>query len=201
MEEIAGYNAGVSGMLKEFCQYSFFWVIPLKVLNTFMKNYFTEEIRQLLDVVCKEGLFWNHAYHSNLVMLVGQCSRAHERILKLERMFSLPSGKYHAMVELAGNYESVKNDVSVEQIADLSNQANIEAQEIVQEEGVHFYNMLTRINDIMQDTEKHEPSFVSNIKIVWSSRENNARKLLLQESLPQWDKFLDLMRNYVVIGG
>jgi hypothetical protein len=201
LESIVGYNKKVSDTLTAICAYSFFWVTPLEILNTFLKHHFTEDTRKFLEMLCLEGLFWNNSYHSNLAKLVGQCSRAHERIVKLERGFSARGGRYYEIFDLVNNLGTLRAAVSPEHMTGLVEEANNEAQTIVQEEFTHFFNLLSRVTDLIHDADRFEPSFVSNIKALLSSRENNSRWVRLKEGMPGWAHSLDFMKAYATAGG
>jgi hypothetical protein len=201
LEVIVGYNQKVSDALAAVCAYSFLWVTPLEILNILIKKCYTEDTRKFLNTLCSEGLFWNNAYHSNLTKLVGKCSRAHEKIAKLAHSFSARGERYYEISDLANNLDTLRATVSPEHITELAVEANQEAQNIVQDEFSHFFNLFSRVTDLLQDMDKCELSFVSNIKALLSNRENNIRWIRLKEGLPQWAHFLDLIKAYALEGG
>lgn len=199
MFELNGYNNKTNEVLRENTPYSLLWITPLQTLKTFLSVFYSEGIRNLLNNIVIEGFFNNATYKSEFSASVYACNETANAVAEFEKSFEHGEKNDRSLIE--GYISDSRRDAAfLKKLASFVDNINEEAHKLLQTEVTHLFSLFKGINDLLIDSRKTKSVFVSNIKVLFSSTRNRDASGLLEQQHDSWRLFLEIMKNYVVVG-
>lgn len=196
---LKGYNQDLNNLLKHSTPCSFLWVFPMQILKTFISEYYEKHVKPLLNDIVIEGFFNNPVYKKDFSSTVFACNESLEKIKEFELLFDRSNDFNEA--NISGLIHDSHKDAAFEStLRGLVEKINKTAKNLIQSETNNIYSLYKLIKDIVVESKKPSSDVITNLKVLMISSRNrdNSEKLDSQHS--QWKVFLDIMKNYVIIG-
>ena len=77
---------------------------------------------------------------------------------------------------------------------------NRQAYNLVQTSTKKLYTLYMQISEMLVDSKKSAPDTITNIKVLLNSSRNRDAFEQLELQFESWEIFLEIMKNYVVVG-
>ena len=199
LEELKFYNSETNDTLQKNSPASLVWVLPLQIIKTFVSIYCTTGIQGLMNDIVVEGFFNNPNYKSEFSASVFSFKDIEGRIAKFEANFD-KGGHFDESVLMGFIRDSHKDPEFIKQLVPTISSVNNTAKELIQDITTLIYEMYNHINGLLIDIKKPSPENISNLKVLMLSSRNRDNTLLLERQQPKWRAFLEIMRNYAVVG-
>ncbi len=198
LENLQGYNSDTMDIIGKNASSNFMWVMPMRILKTFLKRYYSEPVRSLVNDIVVEGLFTNPATKSSFSQLVFSVNDSMNLISQFEAAFA--SGQKYSVATINGYIaDSHKNAEFTKKLSSLVDNINEEAKEIIQKVSSLLLALQDNLNDCITDTKRSKSELVSNLKGIMFSSRNRESTSLLELQFPLWENFFEIIRNYVII--
>ena len=198
MEAIKGYSKETVEIIANNSPSNFIWVVPLQILKTFLKIYYGESLRNLLNDDVVEGLFTNPTKKSNFSQLIYSLNDSMSLISQFENTFD--DGQKYS-VGMIKNYinDSHRDSDFGRKLTALIDSANSEAKEIIQKTASLLNTLHADLGDFLQDAKRSSSEIVTNLKSIMFSSRNRETTSLLELQFPLWKVFFEILKNYVII--
>lgn len=198
IENLAGYNSDTMDIIGKNASSNFMWVMPMRILKTFLTRYYSEPIRSLVNDIVVEGLFTNPATKSSFSQLVFSVNDSMNLISQFEAAFA--SGQKYSVSTINSLIaDSHKNAEFTKKLSNLVDNINEEAKEIIQKISSLLLSLEDNLADCITDTKRSKSELVSNLKGIMFSSRNRESTSLLELQFPLWQNFFAIIRNYVII--
>lgn len=198
MTPLIGYNQTLNTFLQENSSFSFLWITPLEIVKNFLDTYFTEEISALFNDIVLEGFFINPTYKTTFSALVYSCTESLPKIQQFEESFGMNAKNSTSLIQ--GYVRDIQKDTNFEKsLETLVDSINEEAKDLVQRTSNTIAQMYVNIDNILNDARKTSSEEIENIKVLLQSSRNHDRIEFLEQSLPKWQMFVNIMKNYAII--
>lgn len=198
IETLAGYNSDTMDIIGKNASTNFMWVMPLRLLKTFLKKYYSEPIRSVVNDIVVEGLFTNPAAKSSFSQTVFAVNDSANLIAQFEAAFG-NNQKYSLSTINSLIEDSHKNAEFSKKLTNLVDTINNEAKDIIQKISSLLLLLHDNLGDCITDTKRSKSELVSNLKGIMFSSRNRESTSLLELQYPLWQNFFDIIRNYVII--
>ena len=196
--EVAGYSSELNEKLLANSAGAFMWIMPIRILKTFIAEYVTESVRILLNDIVIEGFFNNPTYKSDFSADVYAIHETAESIQAFEENFA--SEKKFSTAVIEGYLKDIHSDSSfMKKLEDMINEINLEANKLIAREASNINRVSKHINDLLQDAKKPSSEIIANLKVLMLSSRNKENSALLEEQYPKWQIFFEIMKNYAII--
>ncbi|MCH5291614.1 MAG: hypothetical protein J1D88_07680 [Treponema sp.] len=199
LDLISGYNSTLNNQLRQSTPNSFVWITPLQILKSFFNVFYSEPIRALLNNIVIEGFFNDPDYKTKFSSMVYACNESLDRILKFEQLFSR-TNEFDESLIVGLIRDSHKDDSFAGKLKDLVEKINKRAKEVIQFEASNVNQLYGAVGEILADCKKPSSDVISNLKVLMISSRNRDSAETLERQYPQWKIFLEIMKNYVIIG-
>jgi hypothetical protein len=199
MMQTHGYNNEVNTQLKQSTPASFTLVLPFQVLKTFVFQFYEDGIKSLLNDIVIEGLFNNPAYKTDFSAVVFACNDSYERITEFEKKF-LRGGEFDEALITGLIHDSHKDSLFGLKLKDMVDGVNRSVKKLLQDETNNFFQLNKILSDIMTEAKKVSSDSITNLKVLMISSRNRDKAEQLEVQYPLWKVFLEIMKNYVIIG-
>ncbi|MBQ0166856.1 MAG: hypothetical protein KBT02_07120 [Treponema sp.] len=196
---VFGYNQDNNSVFQECGAGSFLWITPVQIIKSFITYFYNESAQSLLNDLVVEGFFNNQQYKTDFSSIVYACNESIETMKNFEKMFD-KGGEFDVDVLTGFIRDSHAHPEFMKSLSTLINKANNAAKQYIQEQTTCFYQLYNRLMELVPDSHKSTPEHVSNLKVLFMSPRNREKSGALEVSLPQWNTFLEIMRNYAIIG-
>lgn len=196
---VPGYSQDNNLVFQECGAGSFLWITPVQIIKTFINYYYNEQAQALLNDLVVEGFFNNQQYKTDFSSIVYACNESLEAMKNFEAMFD-KGGEFDIAVLTGFIGDSHQHPEFMKNLSTLIGKANVAAKQYIQEQTTCFYQLYNRLAELIPDSHKSTPEHVSNIKVLFMSPRNREKSESLETSMPQWNTFLEIMRNYAIIG-
>ena len=195
---LEGYNDQVNARLIKNSAPAFAWVLPMRILKTFLQLYVNAQVRSLLNDIVVEGFFNNPSYKSDFSEDVFAVMECEDHLLAFENKFL--AGKPYATSHIEGYLKDIHKEPSfMKQLEHYINGINAEAAKIITRE-VNAINQVSKhIAGILQDAKKSTSENIENLKVLMMSPRNKENTYQLELQYPNWQIFFEIMRNYAII--
>lgn len=194
-----GYSAELNNQLKQSTPHSFNLVLPLQVLKSFVKIYYEDGVKSLLNDIVIEGFFNNPSYKTEFSSDVFACNESFDRITEFEAMFQRNAAFDEANV--TGLIHDSHRDSSFgPRLKELIDRINRYAKDLIQTEANNFNQLYKKLSDILIESKKPTSETITNLKVLMISSRNRDKAELLETHIESWKIFLEIMKNYVIIG-
>lgn len=198
LENVNGYNSRINDKLMAETDLTFQWILPMKILKTFVNVFITEGIKNLLNDIVIEGFFNNPTYKTAFSTAVYSSIKMDESIKVFEDSFLQKNS--NSIVEIEGLISDCHRDKDFyNKLASKVKSVNDEAYEIISKHTVTLHTLFLELQELLADAKKPASEIISNLKVLMMSSRNKDNTTLLEIQLPQWKIFFDIMKNYVII--
>lgn len=196
--DLESYNYSFNEVLQKESSLSFKWLLPLKVLKTFLNYYFPDKIKALLNDIVIEGFFNNPGYKTSFSGIVYSAISANDDLKRFEESFE--DGKPNSIAILESYIKDSKKDKDfynrLEKMVDvINNEAHQTMQNIVS----NLFALYKILGELLQDAKKPSSELISNLKVLMMSSRNREYTSLLETNYGNWDIFFQIMKNYVIL--
>ena len=199
MVNVSGYSNDLNSQLLHSTPFSFTWVLPMQILKTFDKIFYEDHTKALLNDIVIEGFFNNPNYKTDFSSIVFTCNETSERIAAFEKMFT--RGNEYDEVNISSLiHDSHKDSSFATTLRTMIEKINAQAKSIIQSEVNSFHHLYKIIQDIELESKKPSSDEIANLKVLTMSSRNRDNFETMEAQTDQWKIFLDIMKNYVIIG-
>ncbi len=197
--QIQGYSKEIDAILRQSTEFSFMWVMPLQFLKNFVISFYEEHIKAILNDIVIEGFFNNPAYKTEFSTHVFTCNEMLDRISAFEEMFG--RGKEFDEANINSLVVDSHKDPAFENtLKNLVTKINSTAKELLQNETTNIFNLYKNISDLMIESKKPASELITNLKFLMISSRNRENADIMESQAGKWKVFLEIMKNYVIIG-
>lgn len=198
LEEVGSYNQTYNEMLQTEASLGFKWILPLRVLKTFLKIYLTPPAKTLLNDIVIEGFFNNPTYKSSFSSIVYAAINSEEILEAFEASFG--NDKPNSIAVLESYIKDSKKDKDFfkrleKMVNDINNQAHENLQNIV----TNLCDLYKQLGELLADAKKPSSEIISNLKVLMMSSRNRDSTSFLEANYNNWKIFFEIMKNYVII--
>lgn len=196
---LSGYTAENSVRYTTTGAGSFLWITPLQIIKSFCRDFMNESVTSLLNDIVVEGFFNNDQYKSDFSAIVYEAAEVAGHIAEFEKTFE-KEGKND--VSLMDGYikDSHRDPSFMQSLAKMIENINKEAKALIQSEVTVIGKLSKRLEELIPDARKTKPEIVANLKVLFASSRNHEGSDYLEMTFPKWSLFLEIMRNYAIIG-
>lgn len=198
LEEVGSYNQIYNTVLQNEVSMSFKWILPMKILKTFLKFYVPSGAKALLNDLVIEGFFNNPAYKSNFSSIVYAAINADSEIQAFEDSFGNDQKNSIAVLE---SYikDSKKDKDFYKRLEKMVSNINNEAHGVLQSQCTNLMSLYRQLGELLADAKKPSSEIISNVKVLMMSSRNRDNTNFLESQYSNWKIFFDIMKNYVII--
>ncbi|MBO4639136.1 MAG: hypothetical protein J5710_05205 [Treponema sp.] len=198
LDTLFGYNAESNVMLQPTISLSFQWILPMRILKTFLRLYLTEGIKGLLNDLVIEGFFNNPAYKSDFSTTVYAAINASSKLQEFEDSFG---NDQHNSIAVMQSYvqDSHKDKDFYRKLEKMVVTTNNEAHELLQKTTATLHALYKYLGELLADAKKPSSEIISNLKVLMISSRNKENTNNLEIQHPDWKIFFEIMKNYVII--
>lgn len=198
METLIGYSKETMEIIANNSPSNFMWIVPLQILKTFLKIYYGESLRNLLNDIVVEGLFTNPTKKSNFSQLVYSLNDSTNLISQFESAFG-DGQRYSVSVIKSYINDSHKDSDFGRKLTALIDSANSEVKEIIQKTATLLNVLHSDLGDFLQDAKRSSSEIITNLKSIMFSSRNRETTSMLELQFPLWKVFFEILKNYVII--
>ena len=198
LEEVGSYNQIYNKLLQEEVSMSFKWILPLKILKTFLNVYLPEASKSLLNDIVIEGFFNNPAYKSNFSSVVFAAINADKEIKTFEESFGADQKNSIAVLESYVK-DSKKDKDFFKKLEKMVNGINDDAHKVLQSICTSLNSLSRELGELLADAKKPSSEIISNLKVLMMSSRNRDNTNFLEANYANWNIFFEIMKNYVII--
>jgi hypothetical protein len=196
---LAGYSQENGNVFFRSGAGSFLWTTPLQILKSFVSIFIDEKVINLLNNLVVEGFFNNPQYKSDFSSIVFTCSECEARLQEFEKSFD--RGNKNDIALMTGYlHDSHKDPNFMKSLAQMINAVNNEVKTLIQQEVSYLFQLHKKLADLLPDARKTSPEHIENSRVLFTSPRNKDSFEFLETTFPRWNIFLDIMRNYAIIG-
>ena len=198
IDTLFGYNSESNEMLQPTVTLSFQWILPMRILKTFLRLYLPEGVKGLLNDLVIEGFFNNPAYKSAFSTTVYAAINASNRVQEFEDSFGNDQRNSIAVMQ-SYVQDSHKDKDFYRKLEKMVVTTNNEAHELMQEITATLFLLYKNLGELLADSKKPSSEIVSNLKVLMISSRNKENTNTLEIQYPDWKIFFEIMKNYVII--
>ena len=197
--ELEGYNQDNNALFQQCGAGSFLWIMPLQIIKSFEEFYMSDKVKALLNDLVVEGFFNNPQYKTEFSSIVYNCIEGSGNVAAFENSFT--KGQPNDTLLMTGYLrDSRTNPDFLKNLTQMINNINKEAKELIQSEVASIYQLWQKLQELIPDSKKPQPELISNLKVLFVSPRNRDNAEFLETNFSQWSIFLDVMKNYAIIG-
>ncbi|MGP1594665.1 MAG: DUF5312 family protein [Treponema sp.] len=200
VKQLEGYNDTINEGIQNFSADAFDWIKPMQLLKSFTEMYFELRYKAFLQAVLVEGFFTNKQAEFKYSSMLRACEVMRSKIQAFEDIFK-PDAQC--------SVQQIKQYITeLEQGKDLKKQlhkivhiANMQAKALVQTGSKAYMDLYLYINNMLEDSKKTTvPELITNLKSIASTAKNREAFAYLEQDHHIFALFLEIMKNYAVIG-
>jgi hypothetical protein len=198
LEEVGVYNQTYNNLLQSEVSMSFKWILPMRILKTFLRHYMPEGAKALLNDIVIEGFFNNPAYKSSFSSIVFAAINADKDIVEFEESFG--ADKKHSIAVLESYIKDSKKDKDFfKKLEKMVQSINDDAHKVLQAECTNLSSLSRQLGELLADAKKPSSEIISNLKVLMMSSRNRDNTNFLEANYEKWNIFFEIMKNYVII--
>ena len=198
LEEVGAYSQGYNNLLQTEVSMSFKWILPMRILKTFLRIYMPEGAKALLNDIVIEGFFNNPAYKSSFSSIVFQAINADKEIKAFEESFG--QDKKHSIAVLESYIKDSKKDKDFfKKLEKMVQMINDDAHNVLQNACTNLSSLSRHLGELLADAKKPSSEIISNLKVLMMSSRNRDNTNFLEANYANWNIFFEIMKNYVII--
>lgn len=198
--KVSGYDSEINAKLLQNSQLSLTWIMPVRILKTFLATFISDPIKTLLNDIIVEGFFNNPQYKSDFAASVFAALESSQSIADFEASFE--RGGVNAISKIEGFIHDSHNDPEFfKKLENMIANINNEAGKLISREINNIRSVSRHIESLLQDSKKPTCEIISNLKVLMMSSRNKDNTDLLEQQFPKWEIFFEIMKNYAIISG
>ena len=198
LEETGNYSQKYNVLLQTESTLSFKWILPLRILKTFVKVYLSEPIKALLTNISIEGFFNNPSYKTHFSSIIYSVTNADNEFEKFENSFD--KNQRNSIRVLEGYIRDSKKDKDFyNKLEKMVQSIDNEAHNLLQSLVTVLFSLYNELGDLIADSKKPSSELISNLKVLMLSSRNRDSTSLLESQYGTWHIFFEIMKNYVII--
>ena len=198
LEEVGAYSQSYNNLLQTEVSMSFKWILPMRILKTFLRHYMPEGAKALLNDIVIEGFFNNPAYKSSFSSIVFAAINADKDITEFEESFG--TDKKHSIAVLESYIKDSKKDKDFfKKLEKMVQSINDDAHKVLQEQCTNLSSLSRQLGELLADAKKPSSEIISNLKVLMMSSRNRDNTNFLEANYEKWNIFFEIMKNYVII--
>lgn len=198
LEELYGYSNESNALLQSTVTLSFQWILPIRILKTFLNIYLPDGIKSLLNDLVIEGFFNNPSYKSSFSTTVYAAINAGSQMQDFEASFGNDQRNSIAVMQ-SYIQDSHKDKDFYRKLEKMVVMANNEAHQLLQSVTTSLFMLYKSVGELLADSKKPSSEIVSNLKVLMMSSRNKDNTSMLEVQYPEWKVFFEIMKNYVII--
>ncbi len=198
LDTLFGYNAESNVMLQPTITLQFQWILPMRILKTFLRLNLTEGIKGLLNDLVIEGFFNNPAYKSAFSTVVYAAINASSKLQEFEDSFGNDQRNSIAIMQ-SYVQDSHKDKDFYRKLEKMVVTTNNEAHQLLQSTTSTLHSLYKYLGELLADSKKPSSEIISNVKVLMISSRNKENTNNLEIQYPDWKIFFEIMKNYVII--
>ena len=198
LDTLFGYNAESNVMLQPTITLQFQWILPMRILKTFLRLNLTEGIKGLLNDLVIEGFFNNPAYKSAFSTVVYAAINASSKLQEFEDSFGNDQRNSIAVMQ-SYVQDSHKDKDFYRKLEKMVVTTNNEAHQLLQSTTSTLHSLYKYLGELLADSKKPSSEIISNLKVLMISSRNKENTNNLEIQYPDWKIFFEIMKNYVII--
>lgn len=193
-----GYNNETNAKLLANSSSTFSWIMPMRILKTFLATYLSDSIRSLLNDIVVEGFFNNPQFKTDFSSETFAALECSQDVQAFETSFT--SGQENSIATIEGFIHDSHNDPEFfKKLDQMINRINLDASKIITKDINSLHKLSTHLETLLQDAKKPTSEIISNLKVLIMSSRNRDNTDLLEQQFPKWKIFFDIMKNYAII--
>ena len=198
LDTLFGYNNDSNIMLQPTVTLSFQWILPMRILKTFLRIYLSDGVKGLLNDIVIEGFFNNPAYKSEFSTTVYAAINAASKMQEFEDSFG---NDQHNSIAVMQSYvqDSHKDKDFYRKLEKMVVTTNNEAHQLLQAITGNLFNLYKYLGELLADSKKPSSEIISNLKVLMISSRNKENTNTLEIQHSDWKIFFEIMKNYVII--
>ena len=198
LEEVGNYNHIYNEILQNEVSMSFKWILPLRILKTFLRVYLPPASRTLLNDIVIEGFFNNPTYKSSFSSIVYAAINAEADLAAFEESFG--NDKKNSIAVLESYIKDSKKDKDFfKRLEKMVQGINDQAHETLQNIVASLSSLYKQLGELLADAKKPSSEIISNLKVLMMSSRNRESTNFLESNYSNWKIFFEIMKNYVII--
>lgn len=198
LEEVNPYNQQYNSLLQNDTSFSFQWILPLRILKTFLRFYISDSVKALINDIVIEGYFNNPTYKSSFSQVVYSVINAADELDAFERSFD--AGQPNSIAVLESYVRDSKKDKDFyKRLEKLVITINDEAHNLLQTTVTSLNSFHKEMGELLEDAKKPSSEIITNLKVLMMSSRNRENTNMLELQFPNWKIFFEIMKNYVII--
>ena len=198
LEEVGSYSQSYNALLQTEVSMSFKWILPMRILKTFLRHYLPEGAKALLNDIVIEGFFNNPAYKSSFSSIVYAAINADQEIKAFEESFG--TDKKHSIAVLESYIKDSKKDKDFfKKLEKMVQMINDDAHNVLQAACTNLSSLSRQLAELLADAKKPSSEIISNLKVLMMSSRNRDNTNFLEANYQNWNIFFEIMKNYVII--
>ncbi len=198
LEEVGAYSQSYNNLLQTEVSMAFKWILPMRILKTFLRHYMPEGAKALLNDIVIEGFFNNPAYKSSFSSIVFAAINADKDIKEFEESFG--TDKKHSIAVLESYIKDSKKDKDFfKKLEKMVQSINDDAHNVLQAVCTNLSSLSRQLGELLQDAKKPSSEIISNLKVLMMSSRNRDNTNFLEANYEKWNIFFEIMKNYVII--
>ncbi len=193
-----GYNSETNAKLLASSSMTFSWIMPMRILKTFLATYLSDPIRSFLNDIVVEGFFNNPQFKTDFSSDTFAALECSQELLNFETSFE--GGQKNSLALIEGFIHDAHNDPEFfKKLEQMVGNINSEANKLITQETNSLHKLAVHLDNLLQDAKKPTSELVSNLKVLIMSSRNRDNTDLLEQQFPKWKIFFDIMKNYAII--
>lgn len=193
-----GYNNDTNEKLLANAQMTFAWIMPMRILKTFLAMYMADSIKALLNDIIVEGFFNNPQFKSDFAADIFAALESSNEVQEFENSFN--RGQQNSTTTLDGYIHDSHNDPEFfKKLEQMVVSINSQASKLISREINNLNKVSKHIDSLLQDSKKPTSEIISNLKVLMMSSRNRDNTDLLEQQFPKWELFFEIMKNYAII--
>ena len=198
LEEVGSYNQTYNSVLQQEVSMAFKWILPLRILKTFLKVYLPSSAKALLNDIVIEGFFNNPVYKSSFSTIVYSAINADVEIQNFEDSFGVDKKNSIAVME---SYikDSKKDKDFYKRLEKMVQGINNDAYNVLQSQVTTLVSLHRELGELLADAKKPSSEIIQNLKVLMMSSRNRDNTNFLESQYANWNIFFEIMKNYVII--
>ena len=177
---------------------SFKYILPFRILKTFIQVYLPDNVKNLLNDLVIEGFFVSQNYKKTFSDTVYTCLGIPEAMADFENSFG--SDQQNSIAVLQSYIkDSHKDKDFYKKLETMVLRINEQAKEIIQRQTSNLFSLYKQIGDLLEDTKRPSGEIIENLKVTMMSSRHREDTSFLEKHYDTWKIFFDIMKNYAII--
>lgn len=199
LQTLVGYDNETNEQLRQNSPSSFLWITPMQLVKSFVSYFLSEPVMALLNDIVIEGFFANSEYKTEFSTLIYSCGEIAGEIAAFEKSFERNATNDTAVL-LGFIRDSHKNADFLTRLASSVDTINEQAHRLIQESARKINLLTANVGEVIIDAKKSKADAITNIRVLLNSSRNREAAETLDQQFDSWKLFLEVMKNYVIIG-